>query len=277
MAEVPIGRAEVYYYETGLPVPTVMLHFTQEIRKTGWCLAAGYDIEKEELIPFSLPPNMSAGKVLWGHNYSSASVVTSVKYSSDATKPLRLEVYSVLQPVLVTEVPEEPIGKLVSYPIALQTLPLTPGSEVLNTIVFTNPVWRFFPVFVNQDPSATVEFYAFVFVSKDPMQNLPVAETYVKDVDLTTSQEIILYTEGRKTLEVYASSTAATNFYLDVAKTEPLTYEQPTYPAEWVNYNTWTGVTEVRDGFFNAWRIVRLRSDPAGSSGDTVTLVLTAK
>ena len=85
--------------------------------------------------------------------------------------------------------------------------------------------------------------------------------------DETAAQSIVLDTEGRSTLEVFALADAATNFHLDVS-IDNLT---------WItDFSTWPSATEVREGFMNAYRFLRLRSDAAGVSGNKVSLVLTA-
>jgi len=84
--------------------------------------------------------------------------------------------------------------------------------------------------------------------------------------DLTVARSIELDTLGMPHLEVYASSSKATTFRLDVS-TDGVTWKE--------NYRVWSAVIEVKKGYFNAWRYIRLRSDPAGVAGDTVDLVLT--
>jgi len=69
-------------------------------------------------------------------------------------------------------------------------------------------------------------------------------------------------------LEVYAKATSPTNFYLDVSCDN----------INWVNeYMSWKNVTEVKESMWIGFRYIRLRSDPAGSTGDKVDLVLTVK
>lgn len=95
-----------------------------------------------------------------------------------------------------------------------------------------------------------------------------VVEAHNVGADETVAQEITLDTKDKKLLEVYASATTATNFYLDVSPDN----------STWITgYQSWTNVTEVKDTMWNGFRYVRLRSDPAGSAGDTVDLFLSAK
>ena len=93
------------------------------------------------------------------------------------------------------------------------------------------------------------------------------AEAKLYAVDLTVAQEITLDTEGRHTLEVLAMADAATTIRLDVSVDN----------STWImNFHSWVGVTMVKEGYLNAYRFVRLKSDAAGSAGDKVTLMLTA-
>jgi len=88
------------------------------------------------------------------------------------------------------------------------------------------------------------------------------------NADETSAQSIVLDTEGYKILEVYASASVATNFHLDVSNDN----------TNWINdYITYKSVTLVADTLWNGFRYVRLRSDAAGSSGNTVNLILAAK
>jgi len=85
--------------------------------------------------------------------------------------------------------------------------------------------------------------------------------------DETVAQSITLDSAGRPVLEVYARASAATTFYLDVSPDN----------VNWINgYKSWATVTEVKDGYFNSFRYLRLRSVAAGVSGDTIDLVLTS-
>jgi len=86
------------------------------------------------------------------------------------------------------------------------------------------------------------------------------------NVSATTAQSIILDTEGLKKLGIYASSTTATNFHLDVSNDNVV----------WINdYRVWNNVTLVDQVIDFTFRYARLRSD-ATTSG-TVILILTAK
>ena len=85
--------------------------------------------------------------------------------------------------------------------------------------------------------------------------------------DETVAQSITLDTEGRSTLEVFALADKATNFHLDVS------VDNSTWITDFV---TWVDVTSVKEGYTNAYRFARLRSDAAGVSGNKVSLVLTA-
>ena len=88
------------------------------------------------------------------------------------------------------------------------------------------------------------------------------------NADETAAQSITLDTEGCKLLEVYAKASTATTFHLDVSCDN----------SNWIeDYMTWSSVTEVKETLWCGFRYVRLRSDAAGASGDTVTLILSAK
>ena len=85
--------------------------------------------------------------------------------------------------------------------------------------------------------------------------------------DETSSQSVILDTEGRPTLEILGSADAATTFRLDVSVDD----------AAWItDFYVWANVTGVKEGYLNGYRFIRFRSDAAGVSGDKVSLVLTA-
>ena len=88
------------------------------------------------------------------------------------------------------------------------------------------------------------------------------------DADETASQSIVLDTEGRSLVSVYAKADVATTFHLDGSN-------------DGVNWFTdllvYSGVTVVNDAVKTAFRYIRLRSDAAGVSGNKVTLVLAAK
>jgi len=91
--------------------------------------------------------------------------------------------------------------------------------------------------------------------------------TVSRGLDLTVAQSITLDTKGRSVIEVWALATAATTFHLDVSE------DGVTWIDDWITYSA---VTEVKEGYFNGWRYLRLRSDAAGVAGDTVSLGLTA-
>jgi len=85
--------------------------------------------------------------------------------------------------------------------------------------------------------------------------------------DETSPQSITLYVEGRFVLEVYASATSPTNFFLDVSLDG----------STWIEgFDSWTSTTKVKAGYMNAFPWVRLRSAAAGGAGDKVNLILTA-
>jgi len=90
--------------------------------------------------------------------------------------------------------------------------------------------------------------------------------TISRGLDLTSPQSITLDTEGRTHIEVWASATATTTFHLDVSE------DGATWIEDWVTYSA----AEVKEGYLNGWRYLRLRSDAAGAVGDTVSLGLTA-
>jgi len=92
------------------------------------------------------------------------------------------------------------------------------------------------------------------------------------NADETSAQSITLDTVGHTVVSVYAKATTATTFTIDVSNDN----------TNWVNYYTTastSGETEHTDnlGNLNAFRYVKLSSAAAGSSGDTVTLIVSAK
>jgi len=91
--------------------------------------------------------------------------------------------------------------------------------------------------------------------------------TVSRGLDLTVAQSITLDPAGRTVIGVWASSTVATTFHLDVSE------DGVTWIDDWVTYSA---VTEVKEGYFSGWRYLRLRSDAAGAAGDTVSLGLVA-
>jgi len=87
-------------------------------------------------------------------------------------------------------------------------------------------------------------------------------------LDETSPQSITLDSKGKRLLEIYGKATTATNFRLDTSPDN----------VYWISdYKVYSGVTEAKDTLWNGFRYVRLRSDAAGVSGDTVDLVLSAK
>ena len=92
-------------------------------------------------------------------------------------------------------------------------------------------------------------------------------EAKLFNADETTAQFITLDTEGRSMLEVFARADVATNFHLDVSVDN----------STWIlDFEKWSNVTSVKEGYTNAYRFIRLRSDAAGATGNKVSLVLTA-
>jgi|Deesub1362A_J573_1020465.scaffolds.fasta_scaffold00327_7 hypothetical protein len=86
--------------------------------------------------------------------------------------------------------------------------------------------------------------------------------------DETSNQSIVLDTDGRRLLGVYASADTATTFTLEGS--DDLT--------NWhTEYTSASAETSYKDVLWNPWRYVRLSSAAAGSAGDTVTLKLSAK
>ena len=88
---------------------------------------------------------------------------------------------------------------------------------------------------------------------------------------LLSGPSVELDTEGLKLLEIYGLSHAsgmATQWRLDVSPDDSL----------WItDYATYASGTEVKDTLWCGFRYVRLRADPAGASGNTAVLVLSAK
>ena len=92
------------------------------------------------------------------------------------------------------------------------------------------------------------------------------------NADETVAQSITLDTVGHTIISVYAKATAATTFTIDVSNDN----------SNWVNYYTTAstaGETDHTDdlGNLKGFRYVKLSSSAAGSSGDTVTLIVSAK
>lgn len=90
-------------------------------------------------------------------------------------------------------------------------------------------------------------------------------------LDLTVAHSITLDGEGRNTIAVYASSTTATDFSLDVSPdgVHWITGVNPTPDA-----GAWANSTMVRFEGFTGFRYARLNSAAAGASGDTVDLII---
>ena len=82
----------------------------------------------------------------------------------------------------------------------------------------------------------------------------------------TTAQQIELDTEGRPVVEIYTSASNALDFYLDVSLDG----------TTWITaYKSWSGVTEVKEGYFNAFRYLRLRTSTPSAATD-ITLIITS-
>ena len=95
----------------------------------------------------------------------------------------------------------------------------------------------------------------------------PVSSVLI-NADETISQSVVLDTEFRSLVSIYAKADAATNFYIDLSVDNVV----------WFNdVITYSSTTLVNDVIRTAFRYVRLRSDAAGVSGNKVTLVLAAK
>ena len=105
--------------------------------------------------------------------------------------------------------------------------------------------------------------------SINPVTGDPVVYNAVWNADESTAQEVTLDTENRTLLEVYVRATTATNVYMDVSQDG----------TNWITEaQSWSGTTSLNEGFFNASRFVKIRTDAAGTSGtDTITIVVVAK
>lgn len=102
----------------------------------------------------------------------------------------------------------------------------------------------------------------------NPQTGDPIKYEALWNADATQSQTLTLDTENRPLLEVYMRSTTSPTTHLDVSPDGK----------NWIeDVHTWSGLSSVNEGYFNAARFVRIRTEPAGSSGDTVTIVLIAK
>jgi len=117
---------------------------------------------------------------------------------------------------------------------------------------------------------------SFEYLRLDPNYYLLVKEyslltpvyNQLLNADETVAQSIVLDTEGRSLVSVYATADAATTFHLDGSNDK----------VNWfTDLLTYSGVTKVVDVVMTGFRYIRLRSDPAGTSGNKVTLALAAK
>jgi hypothetical protein len=88
------------------------------------------------------------------------------------------------------------------------------------------------------------------------------------NADETVAQSVTLDTKGHKLLEVWAEAAAATTFTLEFSNDG----------TNWVTYYTSPAAeTEYKNTLWNGFRYARLKSAAAGATGDTVTLILSAK
>jgi len=91
---------------------------------------------------------------------------------------------------------------------------------------------------------------------------------YVMNADETVEQSVELMTYSRRLVSIYCEASTATDFFLDVS------LDGSTWISGWMY---WSAVTVVNETIWCAFPYLRLRSASAGTSGDTVTLILTAK
>ena len=104
-------------------------------------------------------------------------------------------------------------------------------------------------------------------LSFDPNLLYPVYQQLI-NADETSPQSISLDTGVRSLISIYVSADATTTIHLDGSNDN----------ANWFNdLMTYSNVTSVIDVVKTSFRYVRLRSDPAGVSGNKITLVLVAK
>nr|MDO8063758.1 hypothetical protein [Candidatus Freyrarchaeum guaymaensis] len=91
----------------------------------------------------------------------------------------------------------------------------------------------------------------------------------LENADETTAQSITLNNDFRSILEVYASASTATNFYLDVSLDG----------STWYNWASWSSVTEVKEGYYKACILERIAESyvSAGRISEAVALVRRAK
>ena len=103
----------------------------------------------------------------------------------------------------------------------------------------------------------------------DPTTGEPVKFAAVWNADESIGQTVVLDTENRPLLEVYIRSTTAPNIHMDISPDG----------SNWIeDVHTWSGLTNINEGYLNASRYVRIRTEPAGVSGtDTITILLIAK
>lgn len=94
------------------------------------------------------------------------------------------------------------------------------------------------------------------------------AELY--DADETTAQSISLDIGGFKTVEVLCQATAATTFKVEYS------FDNTHWFTHYVTAGT-AGETSYHDVFQTAAQYIRVSSEAAGGTADTVTLIIAAK
>jgi hypothetical protein len=103
--------------------------------------------------------------------------------------------------------------------------------------------------------------------SFDPSLLYPVYQQLI-NADETSPQSISLDTGIRGLISIYVSADAPTTIHLDGSNDN----------TNWLNdLITYSNVTSVIDVVKTSFRYVRLRSDPAGVSGNKITIALSAK
>ena len=101
----------------------------------------------------------------------------------------------------------------------------------------------------------------------DPNLIYPVYSQLI-NADETSPQSISLDTGGRGLISIYVFADATTTIHLDGSNDN----------TNWFNdLITYSNATSVIDVVKTSFRYVRLRSDPAGVSGNKITLALSAK
>jgi len=95
-----------------------------------------------------------------------------------------------------------------------------------------------------------------------------VIESHAEGLDETVAQELTLDMKWRKLLSIYVKASTATNIHLDVSF-DGITWLE--------DFKVWSSVSEVKETLEVAFRYVKLRSDGAGTSGDTISLYMSAK